>query len=62
MLGLSTDHILIRVTVNPVLSPPGDLFISSPFKGGLNRDEGAYLRRGGAHLSNTVYHLLVKNN
>ena len=27
-------------TVNPLFSPPGSLFISSPFEGGLNRDSG----------------------
>ena len=27
-------------TVNPLLSPPGGLVISSPFEGGLNRDRG----------------------
>ena len=35
-------------TVNPLLNPPGGLFISNPFGGRLNRDgglicEGAYL-------------------
>ena len=29
-----------QYTVNPLLSPPGGLFISSPFEGGLNRDGG----------------------
>ena len=29
-----------KPTVNPLLSPPGGLFISSPFEGGLNRDGG----------------------
>ena len=36
-------------TVNPLISPPGGIFISSPFEGGLHRDRGAYLiqqRRG----------------
>ena len=36
-------------TVNPLLSPPGGLFISNLFEGGLNRDEGDYLR-GEAYL------------
>ena len=31
-------------TVNPLLSPPGALFVSSTFEGGLNREGGgAYL-------------------
>ena len=29
-------------TVNPLLSPLGGLFISSPFEAGLNRDGGLY--------------------
>ena len=37
-------HASMRVTVNPLLSPPGRLFISSRFEGRLNRDRGrAYL-------------------
>ena len=37
------DDPLILSTVNPLLSPPGGLFISSPFEGeggGVNRDGG----------------------
>ena len=30
-------------TVNPLLSPPGGLFLSSTFEGGLNREGRAYL-------------------
>ena len=37
-------------TVNPLLSPPGGLFIWSPFEGGLNGDGG--LIRGGGGLYN----------
>ena len=37
----------LPLTVNPLLSPPGGLFISNSFDGGLDRDGGAYLRRGG---------------
>ena len=33
-------------TVNPPLSFPGGLIISSPFEGGLNRD-GGLIRKGG---------------
>ena len=35
------------ITVNPLSSPPGGLFISSPFVGGLNRDEGLFEKEGG---------------
>ena len=35
-----------RYTVNPLLSPPGGLFFSSTFEGGLNR-EGGLKREGG---------------
>ena len=35
-----------QVTVNPLLSPPGGLFFSSTFEGGLNR-EGGLKREGG---------------
>ena len=43
-------YLSLSITVNPLLSPPGGLFISSPFEGRLNRDGGgrAYLR--GARL------------
>ena len=38
-------------TVNPLLSPPGGLFFSSTFEGGLNREGGLInfppLKRGG---------------
>ena len=36
------------LTVNPLLSPPGGLFISSPFEGGGGGliEKGAYLRGG----------------
>ena len=34
------SHPKLLVTVNPLLSPPGGLLISSPFEGGLNRDRG----------------------
>ena len=37
---LSNNGIIDIITVNPLLSPPGGLFISSPFEGGLNRDGG----------------------
>ena len=30
----------VLFTINRLLSPPGGLFISSPFEGGLNRDGG----------------------
>ena len=33
-------------TVNPLLSHPGGLFISSPFEVGLNRDGGSFEREG----------------
>ena len=33
-------------TINPLLSPPGGLFFSSTFEGGLNRD-GELKRVGG---------------
>ena len=32
-------------TVNPLIKPPGDLFFSSTFEGGLNR-EGGLKERG----------------
>ena len=41
-------QLISLTTVNPLLSPPGGLFISSPFEVGLNRD-GAHLR-GRAYL------------
>ena len=44
-------------TVNPLLSPQGGLFISSPFGGGgFNRD-GGLIREGGGGLNRgfTVY-------
>ena len=36
-------------TVNPLLSPPGGVFFSSNFEGGLNR-EGGLKREVGAYL------------
>ena len=40
--------IILFITINPLLSPLGDLFISSPVGGGeLNRDGGFILRGGG---------------
>ena len=41
--------IILFITINPLLSPLGDLFISSPVEGGvgLNRDGGFILRGGG---------------
>ena len=34
-------------TINPLLSPPGGLFISSPFEGGLTIEKGGLFERGG---------------
>ena len=45
LVGKYTDY----TTVNPLLSPPGGLFFSSSFEGGLNR-EGGLKREGGAYL------------
>ena len=36
-----------RYTVNPLLSPPGDLFISSTFEGGVIETEGLFARGRG---------------
>ena len=45
---------MLQFTINPLLSPPGGLFILGPSEGGgggLNIDGGrAYLRWGGAYL------------
>ena len=39
---------LLYNTGNPLLSPPGGLFFSSTFEGGLNRErEGSLKERGG---------------
>ena len=38
--------ITLMITVNPLLSPPGGLFFSSTFEGGLNR-QGGLKREGG---------------
>ena len=35
------------ITVIPLLSPPGGLFLSSTFEGGLNREGGGLKERGG---------------
>ena len=46
----NTDQLKnIGNTVNPQISPPEGLFISSPFEGGLNRDEGLILIWGEAY-------------
>ena len=37
-----------HITVNPLLSPPGSLFFSSTFEGGLNREGGLKSEGGGA--------------
>ena len=37
-------------TVNPLLSPPGGLFFSSTFEGGLNREGGLILLSETHHL------------
>ena len=36
-----------HITVNPLLSPPGSLFFSSTFEGGLSREGGLKVRGGG---------------
>ena len=45
------NQIKNSTTVNPLLSPPGGLFFSSTFEGGLNREGGLInfppLKRGG---------------
>ena len=38
--------ISLTTTVNPLLSPPGGLIISSPFEVGFNRDGGSFEREG----------------
>ena len=48
-------------TVNPLLSPPAGLFISSPFKGGgLNRDGGLFERRGLLNLETMMVSVFQK--
>ena len=47
-------------TVNPLLSPPGDLFFSSTFDGGLNREGGGLKERGG--LFNLAKHITCSKN
>ena len=48
-------------TVNPLLSPPGGLFFSSTFDGGLNRD-GGLKREGGGGLFNSAKHITCSKN
>ena len=49
------------ITVNPLLIPPGGLFISNPFEGGLNRDRGLFERgRGLFNLAKTMVSVLHK--
>ena len=56
-----------HITVNPLLSPPGSLFFSSTFEGGLNREGGLKSEGGGgAYLiqihgvrQKIILHLLV---
>ena len=43
LVGKNTDY----ATVNPLLSPPGGLFFSSTFEGGLNREGGGLKEKGG---------------
>ena len=43
--ALSTWWEIIGNTKKSSIKPPGDLFISNPFEGGLKR-RGAYLREG----------------
>ena len=38
-------------TVNPLISPPGGIFISSPFEGGLHRDRGGLLNSAKTRVS-----------
>ena len=49
-------------TINPLLSPPGGLFIWSPFEGGgLNGDEGLIREGGGLYnLETTMVSVLHK--
>ena len=42
-----------HITVNPLLSPPGSLFFSSTFEGGLNREGGLKSEGGGLFNTNT---------
>ena len=53
---------LPSLTVNPLLSPLGRIFISSSFGGLFNRDEGSYLRGGGGlfNLEKTIVTVLHK--
>ena len=37
---VSSKQDQFTLTVNPLLSPPGGLFFSSTFEGGLNREGG----------------------
>ena len=48
-----------HITVNPLLSPPGSLFFSSTFEGGLNREGGAYLIQIHGVRQKIILHLLV---
>ena len=47
-------------TVNPLLSPPGGLFISSPFEGGLIETGGLFERGGLFNLETTMVSVLQK--
>ena len=47
--------------INPLLNPPGSLYISSLFEGGgLNRDGGLFERRGLFNLEMTMVSVLHK--
>ena len=50
-----------HITVNPLLSPPGRLFFSSTFEGGLNR-EGGLKSEGGGGLFNTNTRCATKDH
>ena len=51
---------LPSLTVNPLLSPLGRIFISSSFGGLFNRDGGSYLRGGLFNLEKTIVTVLHK--
>ena len=53
-------HRVNLCTVNPLLSPPGGLFISSPFEGGLIETGGLFERGGLFNLKTTVVSVLHK--